>query len=82
MTVTITENKFTTTVTGYAYETVPGKAIIAGATNGASEAEPTASLNTPAPEAATLGMLAVGAPGLSIWRREEAVIAAQRTDKS
>jgi hypothetical protein len=61
----------TATLTGYAYETIPGKAIIAGATKDADDFEPTASLNTPVPEPATLGMLALGAPGLSIWRREE-----------
>jgi hypothetical protein len=65
---------FTATLTGYAYETIPGKAIIAGATKGPDEAEPTA-LNTPTREPATLGMLALGAPGLSIWRREDGVAA-------
>jgi len=65
------------TLTGYAYETVPGKAIIAGATKGPDDAEPTASL-TPNPEPATLGTLALGAPGLSIWRREAPVDAALR----
>jgi hypothetical protein len=58
-------------VTGYAYETIPGKPIIAGATKGPDAAEPTASLNTHNPEPATLGVLAMGAPGLSIWRRKE-----------
>jgi hypothetical protein len=62
-------------LTGYAYETIPGKAIIAGATKGPDEAEPI-SLNTAAPGPATLGMLALGAPGLSIWRRDESVVAA------
>jgi len=65
------------TLTGYAYETVPGKAIIAGATTGPDDAEPTASL-TLTPEPATLGTLALGAPGLSIWRREAPVDAALR----
>ena len=74
--------KATVTLTGYTYETIPGKAIIAGATKWSDEGEPTASLNTPAAEPATLGMLAIGAPGLSIWRREEAVIAALRINKS
>lgn len=60
-------------LTGYAYETIPGKPIVAGATKGPDGAEPTASLNTPTPNAATLGMLALGAPALSIWRREESV---------
>jgi hypothetical protein len=63
----------TATLPGYAHETIPGKAIIAGATKGPDDAEPTASLNppTPTPVPATLGALAMGAPGLSIWRREE-----------
>jgi hypothetical protein len=45
--------------------------ISAGVTKGPDDVEPTASLNTHATEPATLGMLALGAPGLSIWRREE-----------
>lgn len=60
-----------TFLTGYAYETIPGKAIIAGATKGLDDTEPTASLSPRTPEPATLGLLALGAPGLSIWRREE-----------
>lgn len=68
--------KITATLTGFAYETTPGKAIIAGATKGADDAEPAASLNRHAPEPATLGALARGAPGLSIWRKEESVAAA------
>jgi hypothetical protein len=67
--------KITATLTGYAYETIPNKAIIAGATKGPDEAEPTA-LNTPTREPATPGMLALGAPGLSIWRRRESMSAA------
>jgi hypothetical protein len=63
------------TLTGYAYETIPGKAILAGATKGPDEVEPSASLNTPAPEPGTLCMLALGAPGLAIWRREESAVA-------
>jgi hypothetical protein len=65
---------FTATLTGYAYETIPGKAIIAGATKGPDDAEPAASLNTPTLEPATLGALAMGAPGLSIWRRKESAV--------
>jgi len=68
--------KATVTLTGYAYETIPGKAIIAGATKDADDPEPTASVTAPTPEPATLGTLAIGAPGLSIWRREESVAAA------
>jgi hypothetical protein len=58
---------------GYAYETIPGKAIIAGATSGPNDGEPTASFTMPTPEPASLGALAMGAPGLSIWRRKELV---------
>jgi hypothetical protein len=44
-------------------------------------AEPTA-LNTNATQSATLDKLALGAPGLSIWRREESVLAALRPNES
>jgi hypothetical protein len=72
-------------LTGYAYETIPGKSIIAGRTN-AAEADPTngrysanpddsgASLTNPIPDApqpASLGMLALGAQGVPLWRRKE-----------
>jgi hypothetical protein len=63
--------EITAILTGYAYETIPGKGIIAGATNGPDDAEPAASLSPHNPEPATLGVLAMGAPGLSIWKREE-----------
>jgi hypothetical protein len=70
-----TQQKFSATVTGYAYETIPGKAIVAGATKGPDDAEPTAALSSHTPEPVTLGALALGAPGLSIWRRTESVAA-------
>jgi hypothetical protein len=63
--------KITAILTGFAYETIPGKAIIAGATKGPDDPEPVPSLNPLTPVAATLGAFAMGAPGLSIWRREE-----------
>jgi hypothetical protein len=77
LTVTTTPpHDFKATLTGYAYETIPGKAIIAGQTKGSDDADnsvgqpnPT-SQTRPTPEPATLGALAMGAPGLSIWRRE------------
>jgi hypothetical protein len=72
ITVTTTKNDFTAILTGYAYETIPGKAIIAGATKGPDD-ELTRSFNTHAPQPTTLGMLALGAPGLSIWKREESL---------
>jgi hypothetical protein len=73
--VSVSEYPFVATLTGYAYETIPGKAIIAGATKGPDDPEPTASLKAPAPGPVTLGALALGAPGLSIWRRKESVLA-------
>ena len=65
------------TLTGYAYETIPGKSIIAGQTKGPDDdAQPIAATHTsPAPKPPTLAILAVGAPGLSIWRREDPVAA-------
>jgi hypothetical protein len=66
--------KLTALLTGFAYETIPGKAIIAGATKEPDDTEPTASVNAPTPKPATLGVLALGAPGLSIWRREETAV--------
>jgi hypothetical protein len=69
-------NRPTGFLTGYAYETIPGKAILAGATNGPDDAEPSAALSSHTPEPTTLGALALGAPGLSIWRRRESAAAA------
>lgn len=70
----------TATLTGYAYETIPSKPIIAGQTKGSSDDSieaPNASLTAPAPKSATLGMLALGAPALSIWRPENSTAAAR-----
>ena len=67
---TNTSTGFTATVTGYAYETIPGKAIRAGATSGTAEV---ADAQTPDRES-SLGMLALGSSGLSIWRRDEAEV--------
>jgi hypothetical protein len=67
-------------LTGYAYETIPNKPIIAGKTKGPDDAsveESNATPPTPTPEPATLGLLALGSPGLSIWRREESADALQ-----
>ena len=68
------------TLTGYAYETIPNKPLIAGKTEGPEEdsideANP-ATLNEPTLQPPSLGLLAMGAPGLSAWRREESVVAA------
>jgi len=71
-------------LTGYAYETIPNKAIIAGATKGADDSDveqPDAARTNPVPDTrqpGTLGALAMGAPGLSIWRREDSVVALER----
>jgi hypothetical protein len=71
---------FSGLLTGYAYETIPSKAIIAGATESSDDkstveqpnpASLVAPAPAPAPGPATLGSLALGAPGLSIWRRED-----------
>jgi hypothetical protein len=71
----ITPTSITVYLTGYAYETVAKKSIIAGRTHDADDAEQTMSLDPAAhpaaPQAATLGLLAYGAPALSIWRRKE-----------
>jgi hypothetical protein len=62
----------TAVLTGYAYETIPNRPIAAGQTRGPDEANrPDQATNIGGPEPATLGLLASGAPGLSIWRREE-----------
>jgi hypothetical protein len=60
-------------LTGYAYETIPNKAILTGATKGPEDAEQPApaALKTSAPEPATLSALALGTLGLAIWRRED-----------
>jgi hypothetical protein len=74
LTVKVQGNSITAILTGYAYETIPGKGIIAGQTKGPDDIsveEPDAALTMPTPKPATLGALAMGAPGLSIWRREE-----------
>jgi hypothetical protein len=66
--------EFSGLVTGYAYETIPNKAIITGKTKGTEEegVEPLSprSLATPNRQSAGLGLLALGSPALSIWRRE------------
>jgi hypothetical protein len=64
----------TATLTGYAYETIPNKSIKAGQTKEAADFGPGASLTnsiSDTPQPASLGALAAGAPGLSIWRRKE-----------
>jgi hypothetical protein len=73
VTVTTSGKTFTATLTGYAYETIPNKSIIAGKTKGPDDeaGAEQISASTPTPKAPTLGVLAMGSPGLSIWRRKE-----------
>jgi hypothetical protein len=60
------------TLTGYAYETIPNKPIVAGATRGPDDVQPaSASVIPPKRKPATLGLLALGSGGLSIRRREQ-----------
>ncbi len=62
-------------LTGYAYETVAGMSIVTGKTSGPDGVRAAGDFNLlpaePVPPAPTLGMLAYGAPGLAIWRRED-----------
>lgn len=60
-------------LTGYAYETVPNKPLLAGEKSrpSANDAVDPTALQVPAPASATLGLLARGADGVAIWRREE-----------
>jgi hypothetical protein len=71
----IGNNSYIATLTSYAYETIPNKSIIAGSTKGPDAIDNTMGQTNPAaltaPTPATLGMLAMGSPGLSIWRRKD-----------
>jgi hypothetical protein len=67
-------------LTGYAYETIANRPIITGKTKGPDDVveQPNpASRTAPAPQPATLGMLAMGSPSLSVWRRRESPGATQ-----
>ena len=72
-------NTFETVITGYAYETVPDRPIITERIKGPDDSGRNVSVNpatrgTPALHPGALGMLAIGSPGLSIWRRKESVV--------
>jgi len=58
------------TITAYAYETVPNQAILAG-TAEIETAEVQGSKANQTQAGPSLGMLAAGAEGLPLWRREE-----------
>jgi hypothetical protein len=67
------------TIVGYAYETIPNKFIITGQTSGTDDidADQPISLTAPSTPVATLDLLAMGAPALSIWRKENSSNEAQ-----
>jgi hypothetical protein len=77
--VTVGNSKITATLTGYAYETIPNRRIIAGATTGPDQRDAEgfdagASLTNPrpgTPEPASLAVLALGAQGVPLrrWRK-------------
>jgi hypothetical protein len=56
-------------LSGYAYEDVANQSIKTGATRGAEDADASHPALLPAPQPASLGMLALGARGVAIWRR-------------
>jgi hypothetical protein len=59
----------------YAYDDTPNHQILAGATSGPERRESLRKqpLSVPFKQAASLGLLACGAEGLAIWRREEEI---------
>jgi hypothetical protein len=57
ITTTTSKDRYTTTLTGYAYETIPGKGIIAGQKKGQGETQ-----------GPSLGALAAGANALHTWK--------------
>lgn len=77
------KTRISATFTGYAYEDVPNMPIVAGDTGlpAKPSGRPRALLHAPlghgpaSPQPAYLGMLALGAPGISFWRKEEAATA-------
>jgi hypothetical protein len=68
--------KIEAVLTGYAYETIPNIAIVTGKTKGPDEVidKLDAALTAPTPHPPTVGLLAMGSPGLSIWRRKESAL--------
>jgi hypothetical protein len=76
------------TLSGYAYETIPGKLIVAGRKKGPADEQSEedfgsgASLTDPIPETpqtASLGVLALGAQGVPLWRRKQSAFERQDT---
>lgn len=58
-------------IRGYAYETVPNQPILTGASTGPEDADVSHPPVLPAPQPASLGVLAQGVSGLAPWRRPE-----------
>lgn len=72
LTVTNFNHAGTVTISGYAYETLPNHPIRAGQrTETAATAAIPPLLSAPASTPLSLGLLACGAEGLSLWRREQ-----------
>ena len=60
------------TIIGYAYENAPNVSILTGATKGPDEHAAVSDPPVlPAPQPASLGLLAHGVSGLAVWRRPE-----------
>jgi hypothetical protein len=74
LSVQVTRSAITATLTGYAYETIANKAIHAGHTKAVDQpaVEPLtpATRDIPALKSPGLGLLAMGSPGLPIWRQK------------
>jgi len=78
---TVTNDLRNVVLTGYAYETTPNVNIVEGHISGADKASSAApaDLLAPVSQPATLGMLACGADAVRLWRREEELEPASRT---
>jgi hypothetical protein len=81
LSVTCSKGSTSGRLSGYAYETIPNQGLKAGQKkekledeNWTDPAQPTPP-STPVSTPATLGMLATGAPALSIWRRDSSSFA-------
>ncbi|HTS34881.1 MAG TPA: hypothetical protein VMH04_04355 [Candidatus Solibacter sp.] len=67
----VTQGSSGTVLNGYAYETVPNQPIHTGQTNGPVTKTQASLSPAPVSQPATLGLLAQGARGMSIWRRSD-----------
>lgn len=73
MTVNVLSRGVSGTITAFAYETVAGKAIEAGHTSDSATTEK-AKVNRVETSQQCLGSLALGADGLTLWRREAEIV--------